>query len=159
MSKILIDRPGDDLFQVHAVRSRRPAVRHLPASNCRSADDKPAAWNCRSRPFGTRLTRGLRALRDRQTAGLADVEAVTFATQTNSFVLLDGNDRPLTPMILWPDLRAAELEGRFGVAAESRSFAPPPGIPAAELPVHGGQAALAAAALPGNLEQDRTSSA
>ncbi len=31
------------------------------------------------------------------------MEAVTFATQTNSFLLLDADNRPLTPIILWPD--------------------------------------------------------
>ena len=44
----------------------------------------------------------------RQAKGLSDVEAVSFATQTNSFLLLDGQDRPLTPIVLWPDRRAAE---------------------------------------------------
>ena len=43
----------------------------------------------------------------------AAVEAVTFATQTNSFVLLDAACRPLTPIILWPDSRAAGLEEEF----------------------------------------------
>jgi xylulokinase len=41
---------------------------------------------------------------------LSDVEAVTFATQTNSFVLIGGNRKQLTPIILWPDSRAADLE-------------------------------------------------
>jgi len=45
--------------------------------------------------------------------GLADVEAVTFSTQTNSFLLLGPDDAPLTPMILWPDLRAAPLEAEI----------------------------------------------
>jgi len=35
------------------------------------------------------------------------VAAVTFSTQTNSFLLLDGNDRPLTPILLWSDERAS----------------------------------------------------
>ncbi|MEX0776844.1 MAG: FGGY-family carbohydrate kinase [Phycisphaeraceae bacterium] len=36
------------------------------------------------------------------------IDAVCFATQTNSFLLLDEQDAPLTPIILWSDRRAAE---------------------------------------------------
>ncbi len=39
-------------------------------------------------------------------SGLKDTCAVTFATQANSFLLLDRHDEPLTPIILWPDARA-----------------------------------------------------
>lgn len=53
---------------------------------------------------------GIRELGNCPGGGLADVEAVTFATQTNSFVLLGEDGRPLTPVILWPDARGAELE-------------------------------------------------
>ena len=60
--------------------------------------------------FGDAIAEGIAELRGPRRGGLADVEAVTFATQTNSFVLLDADDRPLTPFILWPDRRAAELE-------------------------------------------------
>ena len=45
----------------------------------------------------------------RDTEGvLSDVRAVTFATQANSFLLLDRHDEPLTPLILWPDDRARD---------------------------------------------------
>ncbi len=66
---------------------------------------------------------GIRELGHRS-GGLTDVEAVTFATQTNSFLLLDKHCRPLTPVILWPDARAAELEeelqGYWATAAACR---------------------------------------
>ena len=52
-------------------------------------------------------------LRERAGGQWAEVEAVTFATQTNSFLLLDANTRPLTPIILWPDRRAADLEAEI----------------------------------------------
>ncbi len=58
--------------------------------------------------FAAALHDGIGQLRDR--GSLADVEAVTFATQTNSFVLLDADNRPLTSIILWTDRRAADLE-------------------------------------------------
>ena len=41
-----------------------------------------------------------------QVGGLGDVENVTYATQANSFALLDLQDQPLTPLIMWPDSRA-----------------------------------------------------
>ena len=37
-----------------------------------------------------------------------DIEAVAYSSQANSFLLLDERDRPLTPLILWPDRRAAQ---------------------------------------------------
>ena len=55
--------------------------------------------------FWKALNQGVGQLRNRADGRLADVEAVTFATQTNSFVLLDAGNQPLTPLILWPDRR------------------------------------------------------
>lgn len=55
-------------------------------------------------------------LRARAPEACARIAALSFATQTNSFVLLDGHDLPLTPLILWPDYRAEtepELVSRF----------------------------------------------
>ena len=49
------------------------------------------------------LVRDLRAAAD---AAVNDVAALSYATQTNSFILLDEHDRPLTPIVLWTDLRA-----------------------------------------------------
>lgn len=37
-----------------------------------------------------------------------DIEAIAFASQANTFVLMDARDRPLTPLILWNDRRADE---------------------------------------------------
>lgn len=42
-----------------------------------------------------------------EAGGLADVAAISFATQANSFALFDDDDQPLMPLILWPDMRAA----------------------------------------------------
>jgi xylulokinase len=75
------------------------------------------------------LARGIGELRDRDADRLADVEAVTFATQTNSFVLLDGDNRPLTPIVLWPDLRATELDCDVRNRCSSPQFTATTGIP------------------------------
>jgi xylulokinase len=61
--------------------------------------------------------------------GLDDVEAVTFATQTNSFLLLDAKGIPLTPIILWPDRRAIELEAEARKRCEIPGFSGTTGIP------------------------------
>ncbi|MBN1491514.1 MAG: hypothetical protein JXA69_16500 [Phycisphaerae bacterium] len=73
-------------------------------------------------------------LRTASPDGWRQATAISFATQTNSFVLLDAADRALTPIILWPDGRAADepdlvapfetLPGRHvtGVPALSAQF-------------------------------------
>jgi len=75
------------------------------------------------------LANGIGELGDRTCGGLTDVEAITFATQTNSFVLLDADDRPLTPIVLWPDRRAADLEPEVCRRCELPEFAATTGIP------------------------------
>jgi sugar (pentulose or hexulose) kinase len=35
-----------------------------------------------------------------------EILSVSYSSQANSFILLDENDKPLTPLILWPDKRA-----------------------------------------------------
>jgi sugar (pentulose or hexulose) kinase len=39
----------------------------------------------------------------------ADIKGVSYCSQANTFLLLDSRDKPLTPLIVWPDLRAAPL--------------------------------------------------
>ena len=39
-------------------------------------------------------------------AGPESIAAVSYSSQANSFILMDGDDQPLTPLILWPDGRA-----------------------------------------------------
>lgn len=36
--------------------------------------------------------------------------SISYSSQANSFILLDRNNNPLTPIILWPDKRAENLE-------------------------------------------------
>lgn len=79
--------------------------------------------------FEDTIAQGIGKLADRTPDGLADVEAITFATQTNSFVLLDANDRPLTPILLWPDRRAADLEQEVRQWCDLPEFTATTGIP------------------------------
>lgn len=80
--------------------------------------------------FRDAVQRGIDRLRGETAGGLADVAAVTFATQTNSFVLLDADGNPLTPIILWPDQRAASLEEDVRQRCEVEPFTATTGIPA-----------------------------
>ena len=47
----------------------------------------------------------------RQANGLGDVSRIGFATQANSFTLLDERSEPLVPFILWTDRRARDSVG------------------------------------------------
>ena len=42
------------------------------------------------------------------------IRSLSYATQANSFVLLDARHQPLTPLILWPDKRAAGMAPPVG---------------------------------------------
>ena len=39
-----------------------------------------------------------------------EISAVSYSSQANSFILLNDNDEPLTPLILWPDNRAEDTD-------------------------------------------------
>src|ERR1035437_4156603 len=50
-------------------------------------------------------------------ASVSDIVGLSYASQANTFVLLDRNGEPLTPLVIWNDRRAHPLEpavGRFG---------------------------------------------
>jgi xylulokinase len=83
--------------------------------------------------FRDTLVRGIAELRARAGGDLSDVEAVTFATQTNSFLLLDAADRPLTPLILWPDRRAAQQEKQILMRCGIPDFPATTGVPQLDL--------------------------
>ena len=62
--------------------------------------------------------------------GLRDVVALSFATQTNSFLLLDKYDAPLTPIVLWPDGRAADSDRGWRDLGATPDFQEITGVPA-----------------------------
>ena len=55
--------------------------------------------------------------------------AVSFATQANSFTIIDAANRPLTPLILWPDQRAAEMRDKLAAIASMPEFRKTTGMP------------------------------
>jgi xylulokinase len=50
-------------------------------------------------------------------AGADAIRSVCYSSQANSFLLLDERVTPLTPLILWPDRRAADLPPEPGLEA------------------------------------------
>ncbi len=68
-------------------------------------------------------------MRTSATSHFHDVEALTFATQTNSFLLLDSANQPLTPIILWPDERAAAFAQDVDASARAMDAPAITGVP------------------------------
>ena len=89
---------------------------------------KPDWWELDPRTFQQPLLQAARALRQ-QTGGFDDVAAVSFATQANSFILLDERGEPLTPIILWPDQRAAEFREELEAISNLPDFTRRTGMP------------------------------
>lgn len=129
MAKILTIDLGTTYFKIslfdrgdgHLVVSRRITPRIVASPDGRlelSVDD-----------FEEAIGRGIAQVGGCVDGGLADVQAVTFATQTNSFILLDASDRPLTPIVLWPDGRARELETEVRRRCNVAEFSAITGIP------------------------------
>jgi sugar (pentulose or hexulose) kinase len=57
-------------------------------------------------------------------AGIApgEISALSYSSQANSFVLADEEGHPLTPIILWPDKRASEIELPTGFVSFNHEF-------------------------------------
>ena len=43
-------------------------------------------------------------------ANTADIKAVAYSSQVNSFVLLDKESKPLTPIVIWLDSRGETID-------------------------------------------------
>ena len=51
-----------------------------------------------------------------------EISALSYSSQTNSFILLDSDDKPLTPLILWPDSRVDEPSERLQALVNNKHF-------------------------------------
>lgn len=92
------------------------------------AQNLPGTWELNPRVFFDTVQNIIHEVGRQSPTGLNAVEAITFATQANSFILLDQNKQPLTPLILWPDARATELDIDWH-AWEPKNFRKRTGIP------------------------------
>lgn len=59
--------------------------------------------------FWATLRKAIQQSLDEANATPQQVVAISYASQANSFVLLDKVHQPLTPLILWPDQRAGDV--------------------------------------------------
>lgn len=50
------------------------------------------------------------------------IRGVSYCSQANTFLLLDSHDKPLTPLIVWPDLRAAPLSESLAALTDTDAF-------------------------------------
>jgi len=50
------------------------------------------------------------------------ITGVSYCSQANTFLLLDCHDKPLTPLIVWPDLRAAPLSDTLAALTGTDAF-------------------------------------
>ncbi|MFA9478474.1 L-fuculokinase [Phycisphaerales bacterium AB-hyl4] len=67
-------------------------------------------------------------LREQDASAFSRLRGISFSTQTNSVLLLDEADRPVSPIVLWSDRRASELAEAVGVLADQPGYAEETGV-------------------------------
>jgi xylulokinase len=128
MAKILVLDLGTSYFKF-ALLDRAGRMCGLAQREPPLQRPEPGRLELPAEDFRQTIDEGVAELR-RQAGGFQDVVALSFATQTNSFLLLDGDDRPLTPIILWPDCRAEDMRAATGEWNTVGHLAATTGIPA-----------------------------
>jgi sugar (pentulose or hexulose) kinase len=63
--------------------------------------------------FWQRLRQALAGALEAAGATVREIAAMSYSSQANTFILLDGNSRALTPLIFWTDQRARPLDARL----------------------------------------------
>ena len=128
MGTILVIDLGTSYFKAalfdHDGRMQASSRQAVPASG-----EAEGRVELSAEAFETLVAKAVGELSKRRPDGLSDVEVTTFATQTNSFLLLDDRDRPLTPLILWPDRRAIEFEAQVRQRFDAPAAAAKTGVP------------------------------
>ncbi|MEX0745537.1 MAG: FGGY-family carbohydrate kinase [Phycisphaeraceae bacterium] len=95
------------------------------------ADHPQAGWSqIEPSRFDQTLHELVDQLREQDASACQRVGAICFATQTNSMLLLDEHDEPLTPIILWDDRRAEDFHEQLSVFEAEPGFHEQTGIPA-----------------------------
>lgn len=108
----------DDTGELIAVRRAAPPITHPKDDRC----ELPVDGYCDV------LTEAVLDLGRSVAGGLSDVAAISFATQANSFTLLDEHDQPLTPFIMWPDNRACPTDPVINALSQWGDFYQKTGI-------------------------------
>ncbi|MCX5658868.1 MAG: FGGY-family carbohydrate kinase [Planctomycetota bacterium] len=113
----------DERGELLAVHRAAPPIEH-PLK-----DQGENRWELPVEGFRAAIRAGVAGVGKASPAGLRDVAGVGFATQANSFCLLDAKDEPLTPLILWPDERAGEFAEAMRAIAALPGFRARTGVP------------------------------
>ena len=87
-------------------------------------------WDLSVADFRATVAGAIRGLAD-EAGGLADVTAMSFATQANSFALLDEHDDALNDFIIWLDMRAEAFTSQMEQLSEAPDFQATTGLPLA----------------------------
>lgn len=73
--------------------------------------------------FWRTLRNGLRQALAEAQASPADIAGMSYASQANTFVLLDAAAAPLTPLISWTDMRAEPIAASLDAFSSTEEFA------------------------------------
>jgi xylulokinase len=128
MAKILVIDLGTTYFKF-ALFDRGGQLCHLACREPPIRRPEAGRMELEAADFAAVLAKGIAEVAN-AAGGLADVDAVSFSTQTNSFLLVGPDDAPLTPILLWPDLRAAEIEAEIREYSAIPGFRAVTGVPA-----------------------------
>ncbi|HEX8525099.1 MAG TPA: FGGY-family carbohydrate kinase [Tepidisphaeraceae bacterium] len=109
----------DDMGRMLALERVAPDIEH----------PEPGHWIVHPITVGKKLTEAAARLRQRVGDDWQQIAAVSFATQANSFTLLDEAQQPLMPFILWPDQRAQALAPRLDQISAIPRFRQITGMP------------------------------
>lgn len=78
--------------------------------------------------FWAVLREGLADVLQQAKCSASDVRGVSYASQANTFLLLDENDQPVTPLVLWTDRRADEPDPAVAEFRARPDFLPTTGL-------------------------------
>jgi xylulokinase len=109
VTDVLVFDLGTSYFKA-SVFSDTGELRSLEACPIPSTRPSNGRHEIETGTFTDAVTTLARTLDDRLPDGLRNVEAVTFSTQTNSFLLRDAHNNPLTPIIVWDDRRGHVIQ-------------------------------------------------
>lgn len=98
-------------------------LRGLARVGVRKSSPHPGWSELAIETFWELLRQGLQSALLEANARPADIAGISYASQANTFLLADAADRPLTPLILWNDTRAAPLEAEVAEFGESPELA------------------------------------
>jgi len=105
MSHVLVFDLGTSYFKA-SIFDALGSILGLQACPTPSTSPQAHQYEITPESFRESIEQLAKSLNQQHPEAYSQISALTFATQTNSFLLLDKNDDPLTPIIVWNDQRA-----------------------------------------------------